>query len=110
MFLSELFKHKRWRIICGSFFLCTFFIKGPHLSTQLFNPSEAEAEVEDTFYVFDDITYQELAWDALIPKGFTADQIWIGIIHICSDEYSEEADTLYAQMMTVIVLQPTMSQ
>ncbi len=102
MFLSELFKHKRWRITCGSFFLCTFFIKGPHLSTQLFNPSEAKAEVEDTSYVFDNIIYQELAWDALIPKGFTADQIWAKYEPIFAqmEDDSEEADTLYAQMMT----------
>ena len=82
--------------------MCTFFIKGPHLSTQFFNTAKAEAEVENTSYVFDDIIYQELAWDALIPKGFTADQIWAKHEPIFAqmEDDSEEADTLYAQMMT----------
>ena len=102
MLISKLSNKKRWQIICCCFFLCTFFIKGPHLSTQFFNTAKAEAEVENTSYVFDDIIYQELAWDALIPKGFTADQIWAKYEPIFAqmEDDSEEADTLYAQMMT----------
>ena len=102
MLISKLSKNKRWQILCCCFFLCTFFIKGPHLSTQFFNTAKAEAEAENTSYVFDDIIYQELEWDALIPTGFTADQIWAKYEPIFAqmEDDSEEADTLYAQMMT----------
>ena len=89
----------RWRIVWGLLLLCAFAVKGPHRGVQVLADSAVGADTAATFFDFE--AYLEIMWDALVPNDFTPYQImakYEGKLAQVEDG-SEEADSLYAQML-----------